>query len=91
MMAKLDSVYASDQDDIWRCMVAVLRRDSKKIVVGGFAWWCLTILSAVRLHEMDAGSAFTESQSWMRNNSERSRSHSFAILQIRMTGVLLKR
>jgi carboxymethylenebutenolidase len=57
MMANLDFLDASDQDILGA--VQYLKRDSKKIVVGGFCMGgALTILSAVRLREMDAGVCF---------------------------------
>ena len=57
MMANLDFVDASDQDILGA--VQYLRRDSKKIVVGGFCMGgALTILSALRLREIDAGVCF---------------------------------
>src|ERR1700674_1357208 len=57
MMANLDFVDASDQDILGA--VQYLRRESKKIVVGGFCMGgALTILSALRLREMDAGVCF---------------------------------
>jgi len=57
MMANLDFVDASDQDILGS--VQYLRRDSQKIVVGGFCMGgALTILNAVRLREMDAGVCF---------------------------------
>jgi len=57
MMANLDFVDVSDQDILGA--VQYLKRDSNKIVVGGFCMGgALTILSAVRLRVMDAGVCF---------------------------------
>jgi carboxymethylenebutenolidase len=57
MMANLDFVEASDQDILGA--VQYLKRNSNKMVVGGFCMGgALTILSAVRLREMDAGVCF---------------------------------